>query len=236
MRICLECRTVCRPTCPYGHSRVGDREQLVDEVWGGHRVAAVAPVGSTESSWSGWDIFAIVEIDWVALLIIPCALLWFLGAAIVKLFRKRAALREAQGVPPTRWLSTGQIGYVVDGDAYGCELRYDGAVMLRDGITTGLEVRLESGSTVRVPAGACAFDLTNAPRMRDVEAYLAEIDPTREEPDPFHHDDARRVTLEPGDRVELLCALEPRAGAPAGYRDSTTTLFAPRGIVRLRRL
>lgn len=220
MRICLDCRTVCRPTCPQGHSRVtSDREQLVDEVWGANRTAAVAPVTSSESSWSGWDALAIFEIDWVMLLIIPCALLWFLGAAIVKRFRKRAALREAQGVAPSRWLHTGQVGYVVAGDAYGCELRHQGAVMLRDGATTGLEVRLDSGALVRVPAGPCAFDLTTGPRMRDVDAYLAEIDPLRVDPDPFHHDDARRVVIEPGDRVELLCALEPRAGEPAGYRD-----------------
>lgn len=249
--ICLDCRTLCVKTCPAGHKRVvplcerSGREQLVDDVWGpaSHRpeaLLAAAPVAKSNSSWSGWDIFGIFELDWFGLVVIVGALFWFVGAGVVKLFRKRAALATAQGArragPPL--LRTGQIGYVMAADdsvAFGCELRHDGSVMLRDGATSGFDVRLDSGPLVRVPAGLCAFDLTNAEPMRDVDRYLTAIDPWRGSPDPFHHDDARRAVLEPGDRVELLCELEPCAGGDAGYREAATTSFVPRGFVRLRR-
>jgi hypothetical protein len=247
-RICLECRTLCTTTCPAGHRRVVDlrtsREQLVDAVWGpkAHRPAllAAAPVVKSNSSWSGWDIFGIFELDWFGLILIAGALFWFLGASIVKLFRKRAALATAQGAVRRGLplLRTGQTGYVLGADeavAFGCELRHADTVMLRDGATSGFDVRLDSGELVRVPAGLCAFDMTNAPAMRDVESYLASIDPWRRDPDPFHHDDARRVTLGAGDRVELLCELEPCAGGSAGYREAATASFVPRGFVRLRR-
>lgn len=247
-RICLDCRTLCTTNCPAGHARVVDlqtgREQLVDAVWGpkAHRPAllAAAPAAKSDSTWSGWDIFGIFELDWFALFVIAGALFWFLGAAIVKLFRKRAALATAQGAirrgPPL--LRTGQTGYVMAADetvAFGCELRHADTVMLRDGATIGFDVRLDSGELVHVPAGLCAFDMSAAPAMRDVDSYLAGIDPWRGDPDPFHHDDARRVTLEPGDRVELLCELEPRAGGSAGYRETAIASFVPRGFVRLRR-
>jgi hypothetical protein len=247
-RICLECRTLCTTTCPVGHKRVVDlrtaREQLVDAVWGpkAHRPAllAAAPAVKSNSSWSGWDIFGIFELDWFGLVVIVGALLWFVGASVVKLFRRRAALATAQGAirRGPALLRTGQTGYVMgagDTVAFGCELRHADTVMLRDGATTGFDVRLDSGELVRVPAGLCVFDMSAAPPMRDVESYLASIDPWRRDPDPFHHDDARRVTLEPGDRVELLCELDPCAGGSAGYRETATASFVPRGFVRLRR-
>jgi hypothetical protein len=247
-RICLDCRTLCTTTCPAGHLRVVDlwkgRERLVDAVWGpkAHRPAllAAAPTVKSDSTWSGWDIFGIFELDWFALFAIAGALFWFLGASLVKLFRKRAALATAQGAVRRGMplLRTGQIGYVMgagEAVAFGCELRHADTVMLRDGATIGFDVRLDSGELVRVPAGLCAFDMTNAPAMRDVESYLASIDSWRRDPDPFHHDDARRVTLEPGDRVELLCELDPCAGGTAGYREAATASFVPRGFVRLRR-
>ena len=70
-------------------------------MWGpkAHRPAMLAavPAAKSNSSWSGWDIFGIFELDWFALFVIVGALFWFLGAAVVKLFRKRAALATAQG-------------------------------------------------------------------------------------------------------------------------------------------
>jgi hypothetical protein len=214
-------------------------------VWGpkAHRPAllAAAPAVKSNSSWSGWDIFGIIELDWFAVFVLAGALFWFVGASIVKLFRKRAALATAQGAVRRGMplLRTGQTGYVIAAEgpvAFGCELRHADTVMLRDGATAGFDVRLDSGELVRVPAGLCAFDMSDAPPMRDVDSYLAAIDPWRREPDPFHHDDARRVTLEPGDRVELLCELEPCAGGSAGYREAATESFVPRGFVRLRRV
>lgn len=246
--ICLECRTLCVKTCPAGHARVVDlrsgRETLVDAVWGPKaqrpEVLAAVPAAKSDSTWSGWDIFGVLELDWFGLFVIAGALFWFLGSRIVRLFRKRAALATARGAirRGPRLLRTGQTGYVLAADdavAFGCELRKDGMVMLRDGATTGFKVQLDSGEHVDIPAGLCAFDLSEAPPMRDVDSYLAGIDRWRSQPDPFHHDDARAVTLEPGDRVELLCELEPRAGGDAGYREAATSSFVPRGFVRLRR-
>lgn len=247
--ICLDCRTLTATTqCPVNTShrvvslRDSDgRRRLVDIVWA-HRVPRYSPAAKT--NWSGWDVFAIFEIGWFALAVIAGALLWLLTVGIVNMFRRRKELAEAQGARrpgPNLRLHTGQVGYVVANDeqvAVGSELRLKDTLMLRDGATTGFDVQLDSGARVQVPPGLCAFDLTDAPEMRDVDGYLAEVDPQRvhTDPDPFPYDDARRVTLAPGDRVEVLCRLEPRAGGLAGYRDSTTTLFVPRGFVRLRKL
>lgn len=238
--ICLDCRTRCTSRCPVDPShRVVplDDKRLVHEVWGKSRALVVVAPAKSDSTWSGWDVLGVLEIGWCGLVVLVGALLWFLGAATVRLFKRRKALRAAQGARRAgpSLLRTGQMGYVI-GEAgqvaFGVELRHEGSVMLRDGATIGFAVRLDSGATVRVPAGLCAFDMTDAPRMRDVEAYL----PLRSEPDPFHHDDARHVTVEPGDRIEMLCELDPIAGGAAGYRDSAVTMFAPRGLVRLRRV
>ena len=260
-RICLECRTLCTTTCPAGHKRVvplcerGGREELVDDVWGPpsrrpEALLAAAPVAKSNSSWSGWDIFGIFELDWFGLIVIVGALFWFAGAALVKLFRKRAALATAQGARRSHasLLRTGQVGTVSlthvepmfgqPAVAFATQLSSNGNVMLRDGATIGFDVVLDSGQRVRIPAGLCAIDMTEARALDDVDEYLAEVDPRRPfEPgvDPFHHDDARVVTIGPGDRVELLCGLDPCAADMAGYRDAIATTFVPRGFVRLRR-
>jgi hypothetical protein len=231
------------------------REQLVDDVWGPtsqrpEALLAAAPVAKSNSSWSGWDIFGVFELDWFGLVVIVGALFWFLGAKVVKLFRKRAALATAQGAKRSgaSLLRTGQLGTVsltnVDemfgrpAVAFGTQLSCNGNVMLRDGATIGFDVVLDTGQRVRIPPGLCAVDMTEARVLGNVDEYLAEVDPRRAfEPgvDPFHHDDARVVTIGPGDRVELLCGLDPCAADATGYRDAVATTFIPRGFVRLRR-
>ena len=262
--ICLECRTLCVKTCPGGHKRVvllrerGGRDQLVDDVWGPASLrpalltgAAVAPPASN-SRWSGWDLFGIFELDWFGLILIAGALFWFAGAAIVRLFRKRAALATAQGARRSgaSLLRTGQVGTVAltnvesifdrPAVAFGTQLSCNGNVMLRDGSTIGFDVVLDGGQRVHVPAGLCAIDMTDAKALHGLDNYLADVDPRRAfEPgvDPFHHDDARVMTIAPGDRVEILGELEPIAATVSGgYRDAAASQLVPRGGVRLRRV
>lgn len=195
------------------------------------------------------DIFGIFELDWFGLVLIVGALFWFGGAALVKLFRKRAALATAQGArrSGTSLLRTGQFGTValtnVDkifdrrAVAFGTQLSCNDNVMLRDGATIGFDVVLDDGQRVHVPAGLCAIDMTDGRPLPGINDYLADVDPRRAfEPgiDPFHHDDARVVTIAPGDRVELLNELEPCGAGDSGYRDAVATRFVPRGFVRLR--
>lgn len=116
--------------------------------------------------------------------------------------------------------------------------------MLRDGAGAGFEVVLDSGERARIPAGACALDLTTAGASIPspaLDRYLETIDPQHGKVDdlsPFPCDRIELVTLAPGDRVEILSPVTVTAdiaAPPGGYREAATILV-PVGPVRLRRL
>ncbi len=118
------------------------------------------------------------------------------------------------------------------------------ATMLRDGATIGFDILLDSGERVRVPPGPLIVELGSArPARVDrmlLALYLGEIDPQRDrvdDLDPFLCNRMRAAQIVPGDRVELLGAVElrPLAGAaPAGYREPAPSYLAPVGVAELR--
>lgn len=155
----------------------------------------------------------------------------------------RGRIRSAEGLAsPASGLSCA---------AWALELRYDAIfgsrVMLRAGLTAGMEISLDNGERARIPAGALRL-VQSLPQLADhdvaeLEDWLREIDPARTIAGelcpaiPFNviGEDALQV----GDRVELFQAYEPAviAGASAAlYREAPATILMPRGIATLRRL
>ena len=120
------------------------------------------------------------------------------------------------------------------------------ATMLRDGATVGFDVVLDDGERVHIPPGALLVDLAAARAVRvdrlQLALYLGELDPARDredELDPFPCHRTRAVQIRPGDRVEVLAAVEarPAGGAAAGrggYRDQASAVLVPAGVPRLR--
>jgi len=121
------------------------------------------------------------------------------------------------------------------------------SVMLLDGVSSGFTVQLAGGRTVQVPAGRVRVEGpanrgSNLSQQR-MEAHLAQIDPTRRNPeaadelDPIPYDHAVELTLKPGDSVEVIGRLEvvPDPTAPAaGYRDVAASVLQPTSGILLR--
>lgn len=112
--------------------------------------------------------------------------------------------------------------------AYAMELYearpFGGGAMLREAVSAELEIALDDGRTVRIPAGRIRvldpLPAVDGERMR-LEGHLGGLVPRSSEGEaslfPFDHVRAR--TLGPGDRVELFGELTPAPdGAASGYR------------------
>jgi hypothetical protein len=274
--VCLDCRTLLPDAeCPAsGRHRVtslaqaDNRERLLDEVWGPkplrQRLLEAGQVGAgTAVATTGFracDVLGALELDWFFVIFLAAALLWFLGALIVRVVRKRRVHRSGRGaralglqIGRMRGVAGTVRATATEPDpltkqscvAYAAELRDVRGVMLRDSATVGFELDLVTGETVRVPAGVVAIDLARAVEPGcDLDAYRRQIDPLRDataDLEAFPGTDIRLRSIRPGDTVEFLGEVEavwtPPSGpniGEAGYRDPAQTVLVPRGLVRLR--
>lgn len=118
-----------------------------------------------------------------------------------------------------------------------------GRPMLRDAVSAGFDVELDSGERVRISPGPCVIDLRAAAPVHVEDGrladYLASIDPERsstEDLDPFPHHRIRQLLLRPGQRVEvhgrLVPVADPRA-APSAYRAPAAAILVPHETPRL---
>ena len=133
--------------------------------------------------------------------------------------------------------------------AWAIELRVEGRwsarTTLRVGATAGLELVLDGGARVAVPAGPLwiAGDLAQLGDVEDsLEELLRAIDPLRaDRHDPwplFPFNVVVERAMHVGDRVEVLGELTPAVvagGAAVLYRDAPSTVLAPVGVPTLRR-
>lgn len=132
--------------------------------------------------------------------------------------------------------------------AWGVEVLADahrgGAVLLRDGRTTALTLRLDDGRVVRVPEGRArvwsAGELPEGAResvkgdaLRGLLGGLAEGEDEYEVVIPAER--AESVMIGPGDRVRLGGALVPAGAGDGGYREGAQELLAT-GVPRLVRV
>ena len=115
------------------------------------------------------------------------------------------------------------------------------AVMLRDGMSFGFDVRLEDGRVARVPAGLLRLQqggTVNADLPGD--SYLASVDPTHtssEEDPAIPFDRSALVEVRPGDEIELVGALHlaPDPEAAQTYRDTAAMVLVPNETIAIRR-
>lgn len=115
-----------------------------------------------------------------------------------------------------------------------------GPFMLRDGATAGMEIELDDGRVMSIPAGRVRVD-GNGSKENVTEAYLRGIDPSyvaNEERPVIPVDEAREVRLALGEAVEIIGGLEERfdPNAPAGYRDAPGTMLVVAGTPTLVRI
>ena len=192
-----------------------------------------------------WIVFGVVAV--------LAGVLWFSYRVIGDWLRLRRRRAQANGAKRKVTLgpATGRYGRVISGDtakaplgetacvAYALELRARRMVMLRDAMTLGFEVELETKERVRIPAGPCVIDLTRAPQRGGASTYLEIIDPLRSGTDdlePFPFESAFERTIRIGDEVEILGRLvpTPEGLAEVGYRDVPHAILVPDGVPRLR--
>jgi hypothetical protein len=127
--------------------------------------------------------------------------------------------------------------------AYAMELHkkelFGGGAMLRDAATAGFEVALDDGRVMRVPAGRIRLLGRLTKEEVDMERMLDQVDltghATRDGREYFPHDHALGLTLQPGDRVEVLGQVELGADtAQAGGYRANAGVLVPVGVPVLR--
>ena len=116
-------------------------------------------------------------------------------------------------------------------------------LMLHDAETSGFEVKLDDGTTLRVPGGRIRLegpkersDRSDAPPVEGfVQTISREDDPEDAGLDPFPYDTVDEIVVRPGDRVRIFGELEREVdpASPGGYRASNAILV-PRGVPALR--
>jgi hypothetical protein len=267
--VCIDCRTLLSDAaCPAGGrhrvtslAETEPREKLLDAVWGPksvrQRLVEAGKVGAGSAAAStgfhACDVWGALELDWFIVVFLGVAILWFLGAWIVGIIKRRRARRSGcgarapglqvgrmRGVPGTVRAARSEPDPVTSMScvAYGAELRDRGGVMLRDAATVGFDLELVTGETVRVPPGAIVIDMQRAPEVgAELDEYRGRIDPVRDEVldlEAFPGDEIRLRLIKPGDTVEFLGEVEPQPVGEAGYRDAAKSVLVPRGLVRLR--
>jgi hypothetical protein len=225
--------------------------------------ASVGAVGGTSASFldgcSGCDALDFGDVGgghfWLVLgvMVIVIGVLWFAIKLIADGLRIRRRRLRANGAKRKVALgpATGRYGRVIAGQtgkaplaatpcvAYGLELRARRMVMLRDAMTLGFEIELDTHERVRIPAGPCVIDLTRAPQPRGAGTYLQILDPLRSETDdldPFPFEQAFERAIRFGDEVEILGRLLPIPDGvrEVGYRDTPNAILVPDGVPRLR--
>lgn len=113
------------------------------------------------------------------------------------------------------------------------------AVMLRDGHTSGFALKLDDGRTLEVPNGMLRLahgGETDSLSDNDVHAHLDDIDPQHvrgEEAPAIPFERARGVALMPGDRVEVIAAIDSES---AGYRDAASSMLRVRDVASVRKV
>lgn len=208
---------------------------------------------------SGGDLIGglIVLVAIVIGAIIGILLFWIIRA-IVRWAREKLRKPQPHGAlqaAPTLKKGIASMGGVVRGGslldtpwregsayAYALELHHQrllgGGAMLRDARTAGFRVTLPDGRTLRVPKGRIRI-LDPLSRVesesKKLEAMVAEIDRARGEGETvFPFDFARAITIEEGDRVEVLGDVVPDPEAQAGgYRENAGGVI-PAGVPYLR--
>lgn len=116
-------------------------------------------------------------------------------------------------------------------------------LMLRDAETRGFEIKLDDGSTARIPEGRIRIegphhriDRDEATNLEEFVKTLAPIDdPEDEGLDPFPYDVADEVVVKPGDRVRLFGEFQREADPTmsGGYREAKVFLI-PKDVPALR--
>lgn len=116
-------------------------------------------------------------------------------------------------------------------------------LMLRDAETSGFDVKLDDGTTARIPAGRIRLegphkrvDRGDATNLEQFVQTLAPLDdPEDEGLDPFPYDVADEVVVKPGDRVRLFGDFDREAdpNVAAGYRGASVILV-PQNVPAIR--
>ncbi len=220
------------------------RSALFDEVWGPsslrRKARAAAKAGGAGAVADGCgdlagcdgcsgigdagEIGAVIVTLLAA--VIVAVLIWWIAVKIIEYVRKRRAQLKPKGalIGAPRPSGAARFGTVVstlgrDGiAAASLELVQtrlaSNAVMLRYASTAGLEIALDDGTTVRVPAGRLRLEGTRS-SVEDPAIAQAVIDelvgPPLTDDDGFAlvpFDVAQRVTLVVGDRVALYGPIE----------------------------
>jgi len=263
--ICLGCRTVvlAGERCPNAREhRVvrletpAGRDQLLTEVWGSPRPRRRSKTVSWAPTIEGGNPLT----DGSGLATNWSPLVWAVKA-LASAWRRHRQRPRPCGAPVEPPTPTGRSwsgrALAADGQAAGvlarglrleCERAAFSPVMLRDGRCLNLLLELDDGSRLQVPAGAlrveAADGLTDQRRPSQLVSYLRSIDPLRTDSplaataDPIPFERAVEVTVQSGDRVELLGELDwsPDHSQPtAGYR-SMQSIGVPRGPCVLRLL
>ncbi len=116
-------------------------------------------------------------------------------------------------------------------------------VMLHDAETCGFEVRLDDGTSLRIPGGRIRLegpseriDRSDATLVGAFVETISRADhPDDVELEPFPYDTVDEVVVRPGDRVRVFGELEREVDpeAPGGYR-GTNAVLVPTGVPALR--
>lgn len=186
------------------------------------------------------------------------AILFFIFRALYRWLREKLRRPVATGAPTAApkprkkgiaGRGTVRAGKLLDtpwreGSAYGYAMELHekrvlgGGAMMRDARTAGFELAMDDGRIVRVPEGRIRV-LSPVTRTdseeKKVEQFVESIDGARaNEPTVFPFDFVRAVTIEDGDRVELLGELEiAQTGEASGYRENANVM-QPVGVPYLR--
>jgi len=116
-------------------------------------------------------------------------------------------------------------------------------LMLRDAETSGFDVKLDDGTTARIPVGRIRLEGPHKRIDRDdatnlelfVQTLAPNDDPQDEGLDPFPYDVVEETVIKPGDRVRLFGdfqrEVDPKAAA--GYREASVILV-PHDVPALR--
>ncbi|MDI1445004.1 hypothetical protein [Polyangium sp. 6x1] len=131
--------------------------------------------------------------------------------------------------------------------AWALDLRNDRFLgtdlMLHDAETTGFDVKLDDGTTLRVPGGRIRIegprervDRSDAPPVDGfVQTITHQDDPEDEGLDPFPFDTVDEIVVRPGDRVRIFGEVEREVdpAAPGGYR-APNAILVPTGVPAIR--
>lgn len=209
----------------------------------------VSGLDACDAAGSGEGILAVLAVIVAAIVFaIVGAALYFIIRALVRYIRKKlqtpkphGALLDppkpskrvvvARGVVrsgkpmPLPWTTTSALGYAME--LYEDHV-FGGGAMVRDARTAGLEVALDDGRILQIPAGRVRIlgkrEKVSSAENEKIQQLVKSLDPKAplvNARDLFPFDHVRAVTIAPGDRVEVLGELGMAADTRAtGYRES----------------